>query len=199
MTIDRVVEVTFGRGTRNRTEIELACCSSRGDVRAVFPVTPRRSGFSGVFNWCLLPPGKHTISLLFESSTGKTLTLTREIITRCEHPEKPFLSAGEFDWQSVVDGCMAGPDATLVFRPRPDVCDGEVRYAWSQAAQGLVLASDCIPDAANPPPPECSDRSASLSTIGEVIQASLGGGSRWTSRACAAACSRSGPAPRGKT
>lgn len=158
VTIDRVVEVTFDRDTPNDSEIELACCSSRADVRAAHPVAPQRSGFSGVFNWCLLPPGKHTISLRFESSTDKTLTITREIVTRCEHPEKPFLGAGEFDWRSEVDGCTAGPDATLVCRPRPDVCDGEVRYAWSQAAQGLVLASDCVTDAANPPPPpECSD------------------------------------------
>jgi hypothetical protein len=37
------------------------------------------------------------------------------------------------------------------------VCDGEVRYEWSQAAQGLVLRSDCVSDASNPPPTECDD------------------------------------------
>ena len=38
------------------------------------------------------------------------------------------------------------------------VVDGEVRYAWSQASQGLVLRSGCEADASNPaPPPACSD------------------------------------------
>ena len=36
--------------------------------------------------------------------------------------------------------------------------NGEVRYRWSAATQGLVLDTDCVADASNPPPPpECSD------------------------------------------
>lgn len=157
VSIDRVVEVTFDRDTDDESETDLACCSSRGDVRAAIPVAPVRSGFSGVFNWCLLPPGKHTITLRFESSTGKTLGLTREFVSYCEHPDDPFLVAGEFDWQSVADGCRSEGGGTLVCRPRSDVCDGEVRYAWSQASQGLVLRSGCEADASNPSPPACSD------------------------------------------
>jgi hypothetical protein len=42
ITIDRVVEVTFDRDTPQEAETDLACCSSRGDVRAVFPVAPPR-------------------------------------------------------------------------------------------------------------------------------------------------------------
>ncbi|MEW6270422.1 MAG: hypothetical protein AB1689_14120 [Thermodesulfobacteriota bacterium] len=158
VTIDRVVEVTFDRDTPQESETEVACCSSRGDVRAVNPVAPQRSGFSGIFNWCLLAPGKHTISLLFESSTGRTLTVTREFVSRCAHPDDEFLLAGKFDWQGEADACTAAAGGTLVCRTRSDVCDGELRYAWSQAAQGLVLASDCVADASNPPPPPaCSD------------------------------------------
>lgn len=158
VTIDRVVEVTFDRDTDDEVEADLACCSSRGDVRATFPVAPVRSGFSGIFNWCLLSPGKHTISLLFESSTGKTLRVTREFLSYCEHPEDPFLRAGEFDWQSAAESCRSEAGGSLVCRPREDVCDGEMRYVWSQAAQGLVLRSGCEADASNPaPPPACSD------------------------------------------
>lgn len=158
VTIDRVVEVTFDRDTEQESEAELACCSSRGDVRAADPVAPTRSGFSGIFNWCLLPAGTHTIALLFESSTGKTLRQTREFRSFCEHPADPFLLAGEFDWKSTAGGCDAGPGGSLVCRPRADVCDGEVRYEWSQASQGLVLRTGCVADASNPPPPpSCSD------------------------------------------
>lgn len=158
VTIDRVVEVTFDRDTDDESETELACCSSRGDVRSVFPVAPQRSGFSGIFNWCLLPPGKHTISLLLESSSGRTLRVTREFVSRCEHPGDPFLQSGEFDWQDPADACTAGAGGTLVCRPKSDVCDGEVRYRWNQATQGLVLDTDCVADASNPPaPPECSE------------------------------------------
>lgn len=158
VTIDRVVEVIFDRDTDDESETELACCSSRQDVSTVFPVAPARSGFSGIFNWCLLAPGKHTITVVLESSTGKTLSLTREFVSYCEHPEDPFLLASEFDWKSVADGCRAETGGALVCRPRPEVCDGELRYAWSQAAQGLVLRSGCEADASNPPPPPaCSD------------------------------------------
>jgi hypothetical protein len=158
VTIDRVVAVTFDRDTPQESETELACCSSRQDVRTVFPVAPARSGFSGIFNWCLLPPGKHTISLVFESSTGKTLTQTREFVSVCEHPGDPFLQAGEFDWAAAAGSCAAGAAGTLVCRPKPEVCDGELRYEWSQASQGLVLRSGCVADASNPPPPPaCSD------------------------------------------
>lgn len=158
VTIDRVVEVTFDRDTDEESETELACCSSRGDVRTAFPVAPQRSGFSGIYNWCLLPPGKHTISLLFESSSGQTLRVTREFVSRCEHPDDPFVQNGEFDWLDPADACTAGAGGTLVCRPKRSVCDGEVRYRWSQATQGLVLETDCVADASSPPAaPECSD------------------------------------------
>lgn len=158
VTIDRVVEVTFDRDTDDEAETEIACCSSRGDVRAVFPVAAQRSGFSGIFNWCLLAPGRHTISLLLESSTGQKLRVSRDFVSRCEHPDDPFLTAGEFDWRNAADACTAGAGGTLVCRPKSEVCDGEVRYRWSQATQGLVLDTGCVADATNPPaPPACSD------------------------------------------
>jgi hypothetical protein len=158
ISLDRVVEVTFDRGTKQRSTGDLACCSSRGDVHAAFPVAPVRSGFSGIFNWCLLTPGKHTITLRFESPTGQTLTLTRDFLSYCEHPADPFLQAGEFDWASPSGSCEAGAGGTLVCAAKPEVCEGQLRYEWTQASQGLVLRSGCVADAANPPPPPaCSD------------------------------------------
>lgn len=158
ISLDRVVSVTFDRGTKQASKSDLACCSSRGDVQDADPVAPQRSGFSGIFNWCLLTPGKHTISAEFESPSGQTLTLTRDFVSHCEHPSEEFVAPGGFDWANAVDACVAGAGGTLVCRTKSDVCDGEVRYRWSAASQGLVLDTDCVADAANPPPPpECSD------------------------------------------
>ena len=158
ISLDRVVSATFDRATKQKSTTDLACCSSRGDVQKVFPVAALRSGFSGIFNWCLLPPGKHTISVEFDSSSGQTLTLTRDFLSYCEHPADPFLQAGEFDWANASGSCASGAAGSIVCEPRPDVCAGQVRYEWSQASQGLVLRSGCVPDAANPPtPPDCSD------------------------------------------
>lgn len=158
ISLDRVVSVTFDRGTKQASKADLACCSSRGDVQQVFPVAPQRSGFSGIFNWCLLTPGKHTISLEFESPSGQTLTLTRDFVSHCEHPADAFVEPGTFDWASAADACVAEAGGTLVCRTKSDVCNGEVRYRWSAATQGLVLDTDCVADADNPPPPpECSD------------------------------------------
>ena len=158
ISLDRVVSVTFDRGTKQSSRTDLACCSSRRDVQEADPVAPQRSGFSGIFNWCLLTPGKHTISLEFESPSGQTLTLTRDFVARCEHPSDAFVEPGTFDWVNAADACVAGAGGTLVCRPKSDVCNGEVRYRWSAASQGLVLDTDCVADASNPPPPpECSD------------------------------------------
>lgn len=158
ISLDRVVGVTFDRDTPKESRADLACCSSRADVHAVDPVAPIRSGFSGVFNWCLLTPGKHTISLLFESNSGQTLTLTRDFISRCEHASDAFLAAGEFDWDAGADACVAGAGGTLVCRTKKEICNGQVRYRWDQASQGLMLDSNCVADASNPPPPPaCSE------------------------------------------
>lgn len=158
ITIDRVIEVTFDRNTPQDRETDVACCSSRQDVKSVFPVAPVRSGFAGIYNWCLLPPGKHTITLRVESSTGRLVDVTREFVSHCEHPEVPFVQAGAFDWASATGSCASGADGVVVCRPDPEICDGELRYEWSQASQGLALRSGCIADGANPPPPPaCSD------------------------------------------
>jgi hypothetical protein len=158
VSLNRTVLVTFDRDSKQKIKTDLACCSSRGDVQKVFPVAPVQSGFSGIFNWCLLPPGKHTISVEFQSPSGQTLTLTRDFISHCEHPATPFLPAGGFDWANASGSCSAGAGGTLVCEPKSDVCNGQVRYEWSAASQGLVLRSDCVADAANPPPPPaCSD------------------------------------------
>jgi hypothetical protein len=157
ISLDRVVEVTIDADTKQESRIDVACCSGRGDVQEADPVAPLRSGFSGIFNWCLLTPGKHTISLAFESPTGQILTATRDFIARCEHPGQEFLTTGQFDWQSPADACTSSAGGTLVCRPKTDVCNGEVRYRWNQATQGLVLDTNCVTNATNPPPPpECS-------------------------------------------
>ena len=107
ISLDRVVSVTFDRGTKQASKSDLACCSSRGDVQDADPVAPQRSGFSGIFNWCLLTPGKHTISAEFESPSGQTLTLTRDFVSHCEHPSDEFVEAGTFDWVNGADACVA--------------------------------------------------------------------------------------------
>lgn len=156
--IERLVQVTFDRGTSHEAQLEVPCCSSRGDVKDVYPAAPRLSGFSGIFNWCLLTPGLHTITLAFASTSGKTLTVTREFISYCEHPGDSFLTHGEFDWRDAADRCDSAPGGIAVCEPDPKVCDGQVRYEWSQAAQGLVLKSNCVPNGFEPPaPPSCSD------------------------------------------
>src|SRR4029453_4936090 len=62
--------------------IEVPCCSSRGDVRAVYPQAPIRSGFSGVYNFGLLesvaPPvgNTHRMDVIARSTAGETLTMS---------------------------------------------------------------------------------------------------------------------------
>jgi hypothetical protein len=158
ISLSRTVTITFDRGTKQKSTIDAACCSTRKDVQQAFPEASLQSGFSGIFNWCLLTPGKHTISVTFSSPSGKTLTLTRDFISNCEHPADAFLQAGAFDWAEPTGSCAADPGGVLVCSTKSSVCNGQVRYEWSQASQGLVLRSGCVPDASNPPaPPACSD------------------------------------------
>lgn len=155
--IQRLIEVVFDRGTDHESRTNIPCCSSRGDVAAGVPGAPQLSGFSGIFNWCLLSPGTHTITLVFKSSTGKTLTTTRQFISYCEHPNDPFITEAEYSWRFGTT-CTAGDGGSAVFSPAADICDGEVRYEWNQATQGLALKSNCVPDGFHPPPAsECSD------------------------------------------
>lgn len=149
--IERLVQVIFDEGSAGETSVDVPCCSSRGDAAELL------SGFSGVFNWCLLSPGTHTITLVFESSTGKTLVVTREFVSHCEHPDATFLRQGEFDWRNEGDNCTSNQDGVIICRPAAAVCDEEVRYEWSQAAQGLVLRSGCVDDASDPEGSACSD------------------------------------------
>lgn len=149
--IERLVRITFDEGTVFESSIDVPCCSTRGDA----PVT--LSGYSGIFNWCLLEPGLHTITVEFRSTSGATLTLMREFISFCEHPHDTFLRRDEFDWAG-EGACASGADGTVVCHPAPSICDGEVRYEWSQASQGLALRSNCVADGHAPPAsPACSN------------------------------------------
>lgn len=149
--IERLVRVTFDEGTASESEIDVPCCSSRGDAPVLL------SGFSGIYNWCLLSPGLHTITLEFRSTSGATLTVMREFVSYCEHPGDSFVKQSEFDWAS-EDACLSDGGGAVVCEPTPSLCDGSVRYEWSQATQGLRLASNCIPDGEPPPAsPSCSD------------------------------------------
>ena len=144
--IQRLVDVTFDMGTPQESSITIPCCSSRGDA----PV--ELSGFSGLFNWCLLEPGLHTVTFVFVSTTGRTLTVTREFVSYCEHPDNTFLGDGEpFDWASDGAGCASYPGGVVVCSPDPAICDGQVRYEWDRASQGLKLRSNCVEDGVAPP------------------------------------------------
>ncbi len=150
--IERLVTVIFDRDTPNESRINAPCCSDRGDAEVLL------SGFAAVFNWCLLEPGHHTITFVFTSSTGRTLTVTREFISHCEHPDDRFLTQEEFNWRTSATSCASDDGGVVVCTPASDICDGEARYEWSQATQGLVLRSDCEADGFHPtPPPACSN------------------------------------------
>lgn len=149
--IERLVEVVFDEGTRSESKIDVPCCSSRGDAPVLL------SGFSGIFNWCLLSPGKHTATFIFTSSTGATLRVMKEFLSYCEHPGDTFLSQEEFDW-APGGTCEAEDGGAIICEPAASICNGDVRYEWSQANQSLVLRSNCVNDGFNPPaPPACSD------------------------------------------
>ncbi len=148
--IERLVKVIFDEGTSSESELDVPCCSSRGDAPVLL------SGFSGVFNWCLLSPGLHTITLAFTSTTGKTLTASSEFISYCAHRQDRFLREGEFDWRTNGSNCDSDDDGGIVCTPAASICAGEMRYEWSQAAQGPVLKSNCEVDGFNPrSPPAC--------------------------------------------
>lgn len=153
--IERLVSVTFDKGTESESGLDIPCCSSRGDAPKLL------SGFSGVFNWCLLDPGLHTITLVFTSTSGKTLTVTRKFISYCEHPQDTFIDLGkgeEFEWKDAGDNCDSYPGGVVVCEQDADICDGQVRYEWTQATQGLALRSNCVDDGLDPPAdPACSD------------------------------------------
>jgi hypothetical protein len=152
-SIERLIRVKFDESTAEEISIDVPCCSSRGDAPVLL------SGFSGAFNWCLLQPGKHSITLEFASSTGKTLTVKKDFISFCEHPDDPFLRDGEYDWAgSGTDKCRSAAGGIVACQTDPGVCNQEVRYEWTQARQGLALRSNCVPDGLHPPEaPACSD------------------------------------------
>lgn len=150
--IKPLVKVTFDEGSDTESALDLSCCSSRGDA----PVLS--SGFAGVFNWCLLEPGLHTITLEFQSTSGKKLKVSRMFRSYCEHPHDTFLKQGEFNWGAGDMPCETAEGGVIVCSPSTDICDGEIRYEWSQATQGLVLKSNCEVDGFNPVDGgDCSD------------------------------------------
>lgn len=134
--------------------MDVPCCGSRNDVPRTHPDAPSRTGFSGVLNFQLLPPGKHEIEVKVESVKGEKLSL-KSTCTSLRIGADTLLS--DLDLDNGGEGyCETDlQDPTLVCcegvrtdgPTGPQICRN-VCYRWDKAAQGMVMTSG--PVLANP-------------------------------------------------
>jgi hypothetical protein len=144
-TINPVLQVSID----GAPSVEIPCCSSRGDVKSQNPGAPLRSGFSGIFNWSLLDPGSHTLSVHLTSTSGES-KMVSATFTTSRLGAFQFLQS--FDLLNAdagvcfvdeVEGqiCCDGTLATAVSGSA--TCDG-VCYRWVRGSQSLVMTeSQC--------------------------------------------------------
>lgn len=141
--------------------LEIPCCSGRGDVQAVYPNAPRKSGFSGAFNWSLLEPGTHEIALTFRSTSGARKTIRTQFRTERLSDEISFVrdldcgacASDPTDPSGVI--CSA---CTVSGAAGEEGCFGDFHFVWDAAAQGLRLRSGCTPSGSKPITSRCDSR-----------------------------------------
>ncbi len=132
---------------------EVPCCSSRKDVMAAQPDAPEDTGFSGAYNWALLEPGEHEVSVVLKSSAGEMKTLTRSITT-VRLGEQTFLKRVRLSGDSNCTFVNASPGASdASFRCTKmlsetnsgivDLCLGNLTISWDKASQSFKITSDC--------------------------------------------------------
>jgi hypothetical protein len=134
--------------------IEVPCCSSRADVRSVFPVAPVRSGFSGIFNWGLRAPGSHLVEVVINSNSAEKTTVSATCTSQRTGPAS-LLQDFDLDNDGAADCVSIGReiccDGVLAIAPPAastpnQVCDN-VCYSWAKSSQSLVMTSAiCAPE-----------------------------------------------------
>ena len=105
ISLDRVVSVTFDRGTKRRRR---PTSRAAQPPRRRPPIPSHRSAARSR-HLQLVPadPGKHD-QPRFESPSGRTLTLTRDFVSALRASVGRVRRAGAFDWTGAADACVAG-------------------------------------------------------------------------------------------
>jgi len=153
-TIHSELEQPFQVYIDDVKSIEVPCCASRGDVAQTVGGAPTRSGFSGVFNFGLLAPGRHRVRVEVRSRAGERLSLEATCASRRIGAD-PRLSNLDLDndGEGYCETDLDDPGLVCCEGVRtqgpvgPQICHN-VCYRWDVAAQGLVLSAG--PVLANP-------------------------------------------------
>jgi hypothetical protein len=121
---------------------DIPCCSERADVAAAYPAEPYalQSGFGITFNYGLLPPGSHVVSVRVTDTTGAFLRLdhTVNVVTAVG-----FEFLDRFDLACAVV-FLEGEDVVISgVRVRDKATHQEettdVRFRWFQGSQSLGM------------------------------------------------------------
>lgn len=132
---------------------EVPCCSGRGDPQLVYPNAPFKTGFSGVYNWGLVEPGNHDVSVVVKSSAGESKTFSRKVTTY-RIGEQSFLERIRLTEDSECTFGNSSPganDASFTCTKllaedkdgRASLCVGGASISWDKAAQAFKLTSAC--------------------------------------------------------
>jgi hypothetical protein len=122
----------------------LPCCSPRADVSAVFPVpNAAKSGWALHFNYGILSPGPHTISVALTASHSPTTQTVSRIVQVVRVGGFPFLD--QFDL-APASARIEGEDIVLSGVQVRDKASQqtkniEVRARWFQNSQSLGIVA----------------------------------------------------------
>jgi len=127
---------------------DIPCCSERADVAAAFPTEPNalRSGFGLTFNYGLLLPGSHVVSVRIADTTSASV--------RLDHAVNVVTPGGfEFlDRFDLADAAVALEGEDVVIRGvrvrdkgthQEETAD--LRFRWSQGSQSLGMTDVMTP------------------------------------------------------
>lgn len=154
--IKRLIEVQIDQ----EPVFYVPCCSSRGDVKAVYPSAPMLTGFSGAYNYQRLAPGLHDVKVTIRSTAGETKTITSsfEVVK-----VSSFKFLRSFHWSGIEgQGCESLPgldpahgnsgavcNAGRAVSKGPgnpiEECEGTIQFAFDRATQTLMPVSGCDP------------------------------------------------------
>ncbi len=134
---------------------QVPCCAPRGDVKKLHPAAPLDTGFSGAYNWGLVEPGMHDVSVVVKSSAGESKTFSNKVTT-VRIGDQTFLSRLRLTEDSTCTFGNESPGADLSFRctnlltekakdGAASQCLGNVSIAWDKATQGFKIISGCTP------------------------------------------------------
>lgn len=132
---------------------EVPCCSARGDVADLVKGAPLSTGYGGAFNYALLDPGPHEITIVVKSTAGEMRTFSKKIKT-VRIGDLTFMQRLRFTEDSACTfrnnspgndnaGFICTNLLAEVKEGPPTLCRGALEITWDKSTQSFKVTSDC--------------------------------------------------------